>query len=82
MAYFKHPATGHLTWIAQTAFSSLGQNADGKYQVALVGLYGGTTMKVYLGDTQAAAEAAAQEGLVKLTSKIEGGDIIIVIDDF
>lgn len=81
MAYFKHPVTGHLSLIAQTAFSSLGQNADGQYQVALVGLYGGGQMKVYLGATQEAAEAAAQDGLDKLTTKIEGGDVIISIDE-
>lgn len=82
MAYFKHPATGHLTLITQTAFSYLGLNSDGQHQVGLVGNYGSAPFKIYLGDTLALAEAAAEHGLELLTAKIEGGDTIIVIDDF
>lgn len=82
MAYFKHPETGHLTLITQTAFSSPGVNDDGQHQVGLVVAYGTEPAKVYLGDTQALAQAAANQGLDKLTTKIEGGDVIIVIDDF
>ena len=81
MAYFKNPVTGHLTLISQTAFSSLGI-VDGKHQVGLVVSYETAPAKVYSGDTQADAEAAAAEGLTRLTAKIEGGDVIIVIDDF
>lgn len=82
MAYFKHPATGHLTLITQTAFSTLGQDQDGQHQVGLVVAYGSGPAKVYSGATQELAQAAAEQGLHKLTSKIEGGDVIIVIDDF
>lgn len=82
MAYFKHPETGHLALITQTAFSTLGVNDDGQHQVGLVVAYGTESAKVYLGDTQALAQAAAEEGLIKLAKKIEGGDVIIVIDDF
>ena len=82
MSYFQHPETGHLTLITQTAFSTLGVNDGGQHQVGLVVAYGTKPAKVYLGDSQALAQAAAEQGLSKLAKTIEGGGVIIVIDDF
>lgn len=79
MAYIMRP-DGHVTQVAQTSFSQLGL-IDGQYQVGLVVAYGTEPVKVYLGDTQALAEAAAKEGLGKLTNKMGGGQIIIDIDE-
>lgn len=79
MSYIRRPS-GHVTQVVQTSFSP-SELIDGQYRVGLVVAYGTEPVKVYLGDTQALAEAAAKEGLGKLTTKMGGGQIIIDIDE-
>jgi hypothetical protein len=70
----------HLVLVMDTSFSSLGL-IDGQYRIGLVVSYGTEPVKVYYGDTEAMAKAAAEEGLDKLTTKMGGGQVIISIDE-
>lgn len=79
MSYIRRP-DGHVTQVVQTSLSTLEQ-IDGQFRVGLTVAYGTEPVKVYTGDTQEMAEAAAKAGLDKLTARMGGGQVIIDIDE-